>query len=52
MAATHSIESSYFHSISINFNKSLKLVRDQVPYPEILEVLCWNLLRPVEVGGF
>jgi hypothetical protein len=30
MAATLSIESSYFRSISTNFNKSLKLVRDQV----------------------
>jgi hypothetical protein len=29
MAATHSIEISYFHSISIGFNKPEKLVRDQ-----------------------
>jgi hypothetical protein len=29
VAATHSIESSYFSSISTRFNKSLKLVRDQ-----------------------
>ena len=29
MAATHSIENSYFHSISTHFNKSLNLVRDQ-----------------------
>jgi hypothetical protein len=29
MAATHSIESSYFHSISTSINKPLKLVRDQ-----------------------
>jgi hypothetical protein len=29
MAAAHSIESSYFHSISTNFNKLLNRVRDQ-----------------------
>jgi len=29
MAATHSIESSYSHSISASFNKSLIVVRDQ-----------------------
>jgi len=29
LAATHSIENSYFHSISIDFNKSQNLVRDQ-----------------------
>jgi hypothetical protein len=29
MAATHSIENSCFHSISIDFNKAQNLVRDQ-----------------------
>jgi hypothetical protein len=29
MAATHSIENTYFHSISMHFNRSKNLVRDQ-----------------------
>ena len=32
MAATHSIENSYFHSISTCFNRSQNLVRDQGLY--------------------
>jgi hypothetical protein len=31
IAATHSIESSYFQAIAPEFNKLLKLVRDQIP---------------------
>jgi len=36
MAATHSIESSYFHSISTDLNKSSNQVRDHVLYPSQL----------------
>jgi hypothetical protein len=32
----NSIKVTYFHSKSAGFNKCLDLVRDQVPYPEIL----------------
>jgi hypothetical protein len=31
-AATHSIENSYLHSISIHFNSPQNLVRDQILY--------------------
>src|ERR1035437_5961218 len=48
MAATHSIESSYFHSFSTSFNKSLKLVRDQGVggsfQPALGSVLIWVII--------